>query len=135
MLVSSLTVNNSLISHTHTLSLFAGGKDTPLDDSPFEEEQMKQLSAMPSSHVPDRQLPVSSSSSLVHDRHPSVPTPDRQPPIPAHAPVPDRQPLMPAHTTTLDPQPALEDVHAHIKTITGCIQELLKAAQSQRQNE
>lgn len=132
MLASSLTVSSEVSSLS--LSLFAGGKDTPLDDSPFEEEQLKQLSTIPTSHVPDRQLP-GSSTSLAHERHPSVPTPDRQPSIPTHTPVLDRQPLVPAHTASLDRQPALEDVHAHIKTITGCIQELLKAAQSQRQNE
>lgn len=97
------------------------------------------------SPMSNRQPPISANALV----------PDQQPPMPAHAPmssrqlsisantlvpdqqppVPAQQPPMPAHAPTPNRQPALDEVHAHIKNITGCIQELLKAAQSQRQIE
>ena len=93
------------------------GKETPLEDSAFDEE-----------------------TQVSHDDGQSPPPP---PPPPPHrtrvtSQTSKQQENSPVHSK--DPPaplklPSVDTVHAQIKNVTFFIQELLKAAQTQRQDE
>jgi hypothetical protein len=97
-----------------------------------------------------RKSPVGGHASLSSMESPTPPTGGMETPIEDSPfveevknetpppPPPHRKsyiPPPPPPVSEVETIPSLEEVHVHIKSITQCIQELLKAAQSQRQNE
>ena len=88
------------------IHLGIGGKETPIEDSAFDEDHLREMDPTPPPPPPPRK--PSQAQTELNQATPSL--------------VPSKMPL-------------LEDVHRLVKNITQQIAKLLKAAQSHGQNE